>query len=391
MKISVSERLTSAELVQEQSSATKHLTFSMTLACPLKCAHCIVEAGPDKGHTTMPLEVAKWYASQMPELHEYGIRMLSFTGGEPLMARPQLKVMSEAADAVGMFNGVVTAAQWATSAKPAERVVKAFPGLHLWDISLDTYHGEFVAFERVRTAYQTVKNCGRQAMIRFAYHEPFTPEDEQAMEFVDSFADPYDVSTQRVRSVGRAIGQPVIESTDQRTFVKPCMTKGLVIRYDGSTSPCCTNLVEERRHPFQFGDPRSRPLREMHADYVANPLLQMIRVLGFGEIVEWLKKAGLESVLPEQMPQDVCDLCPHIMTNKIAANLVSELCARPDNRLKIAVLADQLLGEPQMLQRTIEDLRGASETIDGFSLAEMLAEKNASANATVGENDAQAG
>jgi len=387
MKISITEKLTSAELVQEQSSATKHLTFSLTLACPLKCAHCIVEAGPDKGHTTMPLEIAQWYASQMKELYDYGIRMISFTGGEPFMARPQLKVMSDACADAGMFNGVVTAAQWATSPRPAKRLVEAFPGIHLWDISLDTYHGEFVAFERVRTAYETVRECGRRAMIRFAYHDPLTPEDQKAMEFVDSFADPYDICTQRVRSVGRAADRPVIESQDQRTFVKPCMTKGLVIRYDGSTSPCCTNLVEERRHPFQFGDPRLRPLRDMHIDYVTNPLLQMIRVLGFGEIVEWLKKAGLESVLPEQMPQDVCDLCPHIMTNKIAANLVSELCARPDNRLKIAVLADQVLGEPEMLRRTVEELRANSENVDGLALAATLA----GARPTAGENDAQAG
>jgi hypothetical protein len=129
----------------------------------------------------------------------------------------------------------------------------------------------------------------------------------------------------------------------------------------------------------------------MHTDYVTDPLLQMIRVLGFGEVVEWLKKAGMESILPKTMPEDVCDVCPSIMTNKIAARLVKALCERPETRLKIAVLADQVLGEPEMLQRTIEELRPQSAAITGFAAATEYAETRSSAGSTVEEADAHAG
>ena len=38
--------LTLRELSACQHLARTHITFSLTLACPLKCAHCIVDAGP---------------------------------------------------------------------------------------------------------------------------------------------------------------------------------------------------------------------------------------------------------------------------------------------------------------------------------------------------------
>lgn len=378
-----------SELVQEQAGARTHLTFLLTLACPLKCAHCIVDAGPEKGYTTMPLEVAQWYGSQMPELYDRGIRLLSLTGGEPFLARPQLKVMSEAGAAAGMECGVVTAAHWASSPQQAKSVVDAFPGLHTWDISIDSYHLEFLPYEPVRTAYLAVKDAGRRAIIRFTFNEPLTEQDKQTMNVLDSFADPADILSSRLRSTGRAAGLPVLEAQDSTTFVKPCLTKGLVIRYDGSMSPCCINLVEERRHPFHLGDPRKRRLSEIHAEYMTHPLLQIIRVLGFGELVEWLKKAGLESALPPQMPEDVCDLCPYIMTNSLAADLVNQLCSRPEMRLKIAVLADRILDEPEMLHRTLGELRAVSPPIEGMQMAEQLAQLRPSGPGEKGGADEQ--
>jgi pyruvate-formate lyase-activating enzyme len=359
--------VTPAELALEQAAATSHLTFTMTLACPLKCAHCIVDAGPEKGYTTMPLEVAERYAAQMPELYEYGIRMISFTGGEPLLARPQLRVMSDAAAAVGMSCGVVTAAHWANSPERARAVVEDFPGIAVWDLSLDVYHQPYLPYQYVRTAYEAARDCGRFSIVRFAYHDPPTPEDEEAAAFVESFAAPEDVRSQRIRAVGRAEDQSTPLAQADTTFLKPCMTKGLVIRYDGTTAPCCINLVEERRHPFQFGDARTRPLKDVHAEYVRHPLLQMIRVLGFGEVAGWLKQAGLDHVLPAEMPEDVCDLCPHIVSHSEAAALLMEKCSEPETRLKIAILARHILGEPQMLEHAVDELEPLLVGKPGFA------------------------
>jgi hypothetical protein len=366
------ESLTEAELAAVQNHAASHITFSLTLACPLRCAHCIVEAGPDKNSTTMPYAVAEHYAAQMEDLFDYGIRMISFTGGEPLLARRQMQVMSDAAYRAGIVCGVVTAAHWAYSEANADKVVRRFPGIQTWDLSLDAYHKDYLPFEHVRLAYKAACRAGRRGVIRFSYNDPMTAKDREAYDFISSFAGPQDVCSQRLRPVGRANFVQIETSHDGSTLAKPCVTKGLVVRYDGSMAPCCINLVEERSHPFQFGDPLQRPLRDIHHDYMTNPLLQMIRVIGFGELTRWLYEAGLDKCLPSNLPEDVCDLCPHLVTRPEIARYLSDRAAKPENRLRIGILANRILGENQMLQQAIDDLRPRASEIEGFELAEKL-------------------
>jgi pyruvate-formate lyase-activating enzyme len=364
------------ELARVQNIAGKHITFSLTLACPLKCAHCIVTSGPEKGYTTMPLEVALKYAAQMPELYASGIRGLSFTGGEPLLAREQLRSLSNAGTAVGMTCGVVTAAHWAVSETAAQKTVGSFPGIQVWDVSIDSYHEPFVSFENVRRVYQTVKALGKRCSLRFTHHDPLTDDDRRIMEFVGSFAEERDLWSQRVRNEGRAKELGLHESHKYNPWTKPCITQGMVVRYDASVAPCCVNMVEERRHPFQFGDTRARPLVQIHSDYMSHSLLQLLRVVGFAEVIKWLQEAGLDEEFSRPLPDDVCDLCPRLMTNARVANYLAQRADAPENRLRIALLASRLLGEHQMLERTVEELQEKAHQIEGFELAVSLVEQN---------------
>jgi hypothetical protein len=368
--------MTLDELSKMQAVAGIHLTFSLTLACPLTCAHCIVDAGPDKGKTTMPLEVARHYASQMPELYEHGIRIIGLTGGEPFLAREQLRILSNASSAVGMKTGVVTAAHWATSEEAARKVVESFPGIDIWDMSVDSFHEEFIGVDRVKTAYQAVKGNGRRPVVRFTYQDPPTPVDRRLLDFIHTFAEEKDIFSQTVRSVGRASELPIFPAGGRTNFAKPCWTKGLVIRYDGSMAPCCISLVEERKHPFQLGDARSRPLAEIHDEYMSHPLLQLIRSIGFGEVMDWLREAGIDDPSLNLAGEDVCDLCPRIMTNPGWAQYLADRAAKPANRLRIAVLTSRVFGEQTMLQRTVRELEGDADRIEGFALAAALAAEN---------------
>jgi len=281
-------------------------------------------------------------------------------------------VMSDAAAKAGMICGLVTASHWAYSEKNARAVVAHFPGIHTWDLSLDAWHKEYVPFERVRTAYLAVKAAGPRAVIRFTYNEPMNEADQEAYNYIHTFADAADVCSQRLRPVGRGDFVQIETSRDNTTLAKPCVTKGLVVRYDGSMAPCCINLVEERSHPFQFGDPGTRSLRDIHSDYMTNPLLQMIRVIGFGEVLRWLREAGLDKELPSSMPEDVCDLCPSMVTRPAIAEYLSQRAATPENRLRIGILANRILGENRMLQRAVTELKQQAHEIEGFHLAEKL-------------------
>ncbi len=363
------------QLVAVQASASNHLTFSLTLACPLKCGHCIVDAGPDKGHTTMPLEIAERYAGQLEDLYEQGIRRVSFTGGEPLLARRQLQALSEAAVAAGMECGVVTAAHWARTPEAAAKTIRHFSAIAQWDISIDAYHEPFVSFDNVQRAYEAAGELGRHATIRFTYHDPLRPEDERILEFVSTFADEADICSQRVHAVGRGMDLDLEESHKFNPWTKPCITQGMVVRYDGSVAPCCINLVEARKHPFQFGDARERPLAETFTDYMKHPLLQMLRVVGFTDVMGWIKEEGLDEELARPLPDDVCDLCPKLFKNPKISSYLAERASLPENRLRTAVLASRVLDEHTMLQATVDEFRadGTDREIEGFELAAQLA------------------
>lgn len=361
------------QLAGVQSVAATHVTFSLTLACPLKCAHCIVEAGPEKGYTTMPVEIARQYAEQMPELAARGIHTLSFTGGEPLLAREQLRVISNAAAEHGMDCGVVTAAHWSPNEEAALKVIESLPAINVWDISIDSYHEDFVSFNNVRVAYEAARKAGRQATIRFTYHDPLTEDDRRILDFIYSFADEPHICSQKVRTVGRGDELGIAGSHKFHPWTKPCVTQGMVVRYDGTLAPCCVNLVEARQHPFQFGDSRLRPLADIHADFMSHSLLQLIRVIGFVDLMRWLDDAGLADDLPEDLPDDVCDLCPMLFTNARLASYLADRASRPENRLRIAVLASRLLGEHEMLHRVVNELKDQGNEIEGYESAAALA------------------
>jgi pyruvate-formate lyase-activating enzyme len=369
-------RLTLNEITEIESVALKHLSFSLTLACPLRCSHCITRSGPEKAYSTISLDTARSYAIQMDELYEHGIRTISFTGGEPLLAIEPLKVISDAASKAGMICGLVTSAYWASSDRTAEKVVKSVPGITIWDISVDIYHQEFVGYDNILSAYRSIKKLGNKAGIRYSYHDPITDADKRIFDFIANFVDPSDFYYQRIRNTGRAQDLKIADHRYiDNPWMKPCFTTGLNIRYDGSIAPCCCNLVEERSHPFQFGDAKERPLVEIHSEFLRHPLLQMIRVIGFTEAIQWLNETDLASEIDGPLPDDICDICLKLLSNPRIGQYLANRASEPMNKLKIAILLSRLLGDHYMLRYVINELKEISSEIDGFELAEALIEE----------------
>jgi len=345
--------LTLEQLSACQHLASRNITFSMTLACPLKCRHCIVDAGPEKKATTMPLEIAQRYAAEMPALAQAGILGISFTGGEPLLACQQVMVMSEAAVAVGIETSVVTAAHWSSSQILAEETVQRFDSIDCWDLSFDLYHLEWVSLENIKYAHKAISTAGKKLNLRFSYNDPPSDEELQILSELRTL-DGAQCVAQRVRAVGRAKELNIISSERYNPLMKPCLTQGLVVRYDGTVAPCCLNLVESRTHPFQFGDTHTQSLVAIHSAFMRNPLLQLIRSVGFGQLRDWLVEGGLVSRLPEPMPDEVCELCEVILQDKEIATYLVHKAEDPENQLKIAVLASRLLGEDTMLKSLMD-------------------------------------
>jgi hypothetical protein len=261
--------------------------------------------------------------------------------------------MSKAAVAAGIKCGLVTAAHWATSKKTAQKVIDQFSIIRCWDLSIDEYHEEFVRLEQIRWAYDAAIERDLRVTIRFSYNEPPTEAELRILEFITTLKEA-GFSCQRVRAVGRGKELNCPESHQYNPWLKPCLTQGMVVRYDGSISPCCLNLVEQREHPFQLDDAQSRPLREIHRDYLDMPLLHLIRAVGFSDVMQWIKDAQMRDQLPATLPDEACAICAIIMRNQAIADMLVTKCNEPEMRLKIAIMASKTLGEDHMLRSLIE-------------------------------------
>jgi hypothetical protein len=133
-------------------------------------------------------------------------------------------------------------------------------------------------------------------------------------------------------------------------------------------------LVEERDHPFQFGDARSRRLAEIHRDYMAMPLLHLLRSVGFADAMDWLREAGLDSRLPAQLPDEVCQICELFCRDRKIASYLLEMTNEPTMQLKIAILAYHTLNEQKMLQSVLERFEPIADRIPGYADARSMIE-----------------
>ena len=223
---------------------------------------------------------------------------------------------------------------------------------------------------------QVAKKLDRRASIRYAYNFPMSSVDKDLWQFISSFAEKEDIQVQRVLPYGRATSIEIPSIPNDGMFAKPCLTHGLIIRNDGSVAPCCKCLVEERNHPFQFGNARNKSLESIHFDFITHPLLQMLRAIGFLDVMKWLAESALANYVKLPLADDICKLCYDLFTEPLISEYVSERAARPENMLRIAILVSRLLKDNRMLAHVIKELRNESENIKDYDLAASIVEEN---------------
>jgi pyruvate-formate lyase-activating enzyme len=342
--------LSGEELRALQKLSAQHVTFSLTEACPLRCAHCIVATVPvaDKSRT-MPLTRAEAYAAQMPDLTRRGVRFISFTGGEPLLARRQLAGLSTAAAAAGADVTVVTSAHWATSPQAAARVVASLPGIRYWHLSTDIYHTAFVSLERVIWAANAAREAGRQVMIRLTVPNEPTEKCLELHRALSEALPDVPIFGQNVIGMGRAAESaehgPI--STAGRSW--PCIPNSMVVRFDGSIGPCCAGLFDTREgHPFQYPNADDIGLDGAHRAWCADPLLQLIRAAGFDAIMGWLEEIAPDNAIVADPPDHPCDFCVRLWDDPRIGAALRERAGRSENRRKIAELTRIVFNETFM-------------------------------------------
>ncbi len=336
-----------AELVAFQQRAGRHLSFSLTTACPLRCRHCLVATVgvAENAAVALPAAQAEAYAAEMPALARAGVERISFTGGEPLLAGPQLARLSEAAAEAGIECCVVTACHWARTPDKAAETIARFPAVLRWHLSMDRYHAEFLPVGQVVTAAEAAVAAGRETMVRAAVPRPPSAEDEALLaELAGRLPDGVTLAVQPVSKVGRAerldSAEPAREAgaANDGTWV-PCMTTGPLVGADGAVRPCCSSLADsELDTAFERPQAEQLGLVGSYRAWAADPLLRLVRAVGFAPAIQWLREALGEAALPDPLPAHPCDQCMLLWRTPGGAAALRERLAEPALRRRIDAL-----------------------------------------------------
>jgi hypothetical protein len=257
-------------------------------------------------------QAATSWAQQLPALRDAGIRHITFTGGEPVLALPAICLLAESAARLGISTAVVTSGAWASSPTAAAKVVEKLGAISHWDLGYDQYHASEIPFERFQQAVQALQARGASFSVRACVHAPLQPEERELCARIRAVIGPdAPLYTQSVRRIGRASDLAEAARQPGRLPLEPCMSSGPLVREDGTVGPCCSGLAYEARgrHPFEFGNVHEDGLVACRQRWLEDPLLRLVRLVGFAIPLQWLQEAGLEHLLPEEIPPGVCELC----------------------------------------------------------------------------------
>ncbi|MGJ4948217.1 hypothetical protein ACQR07_07425 [Bradyrhizobium sp. HKCCYLS20291] len=289
------------------------------------------------------MSIARRFASEMADVARMGVSRVSFTGGEPFLAGDQLAVMSEAAAAADIEATVVSACHWAKTRAAAERTVARFPGLTHWHLSTDLYHADHLDPEQVVHAALAVRQRGAKAHIRMAVARTPRPDERSLVDWIrQRLPDDLPITLQPISPVGRAreIGFTP-ERAGNTVPDSPCVTTGPLIAHDGVLLPCCSGLAERRDiNPFATVDAGRIGLPAALLAWRGDPLLTLVRCLGFAYPAEWARDAGAR--LPTPAPSHPCDYCTALWSSPAARDAVRARASQPAARDKVEALAAAL-------------------------------------------------
>lgn len=333
--------LSGDQLTELQRLGAECVTFSVTTACPLRCDHCPVGDARAETGQTMTLAQAHRYADGIPELVRRGVREISFTGGEPLLAREQIRILSGAAAAAGLCSSLVTACQWAPSEPVAAAVIAALPHVTSWQLSTDVHHLKFVPLRNVVRAATVAADAGREVTVRLAIGTPPTDEDRAIhRQLRAELPSVVRLAVQHIRTHGAQ------ENGSDPEGARGACTATMVVHHDGAVGACCAIArYGADAAPFCYPNAMTEGLAAARDAWLGDSLLHLIRAVGFGPVLGWVAELAPEHSILQQVPRDGCDCCTRLFADGSLARELRRRADLPANRAKVKALLEQTLGE----------------------------------------------
>ncbi|UCF78300.1 MAG: radical SAM protein [Candidatus Eiseniibacteriota bacterium] len=165
-----------SHLLQFSTDKKPIVVWNSTRQCNLSCIHCYIEASPGRGVDELSTEEAR---RMIDDLAEFGVPVLLFSGGEPLL-RKDLYELGDYAVSKGLrtvisTNGVLITEE---TAKRIKASGFSYVGVSLdgMEETNDCFRGKKGAFRDALTAIRNCREAGVKVGLRFTinrhnYHD----------------------------------------------------------------------------------------------------------------------------------------------------------------------------------------------------------------------------
>lgn len=292
------------------------ISLVITYKCQIQCAHCIMNAGPNRKEI-IPLQNAMDWIVQIADYADGYIKVLSLTGGEPFYDLDYLEKVIKFANNRGLIVNVVTNAFWAKTKEDASKILKRFPMIGVLAISTDIYHQKYIPLERIRNAVMAAKEYG----INYNIHITVNNEDEYQTIHSDlkDIVDAEKIISVSTLPSGRAKNTKSLahKTSDQPPLSACTAGSSPTIFPDGNILACMGPLMDlKEKNPFILGNLKEKPLYQILDEAEKNTLLHTLRVWGPQEIITLLEKNDMKELLPKEYVQgSVCTTCYKLLSN----------------------------------------------------------------------------
>ena len=209
------------------------LGFTIHRTCNASCSICCFSSSPSCDEK-LNVDRIKEYIDESKEIQE--IKTIAFTGGEPFLAYDLLIQLIQYAKHAGKKVNTVTNGFWANSYEKAYDCIAQLKecGLDYLSLSHDAYHKEYIKTENIRNILRATTTLGVPTSLG---------------KIIDEIGN--DIYTASVKigpclPVGRAKEVFKDEQYDRTIETKnaKCSYGGnLVVCYDGTIYPCCSQVI----------------------------------------------------------------------------------------------------------------------------------------------------
>jgi len=348
------------------------LSFLTTDGCNANCVYCGIQKSSKPQR--LSLETMHDYTDQA---RRYGIRSVSFTGGEPLLLGEDLFDAISYAHKAGMFCGLITNGSYAKDEETGKEMAKRLfdSGLGALKISMDQSHSEFVPYEHAFNAlkgalqYNLGPNIG-VTDLKSTHFRNWSMLRRVAEDLGGEFENDFiliDGKKVACYEWSHAFREGEAKKLDKGEFKfrkikynEKCDSQAVTVRSDGKVvAPCCT--FASATHDFYvMGDAKDMTLQEA-VEKANNSVIGSVLVGPFGigrvgNVLSYSKNHNIRRLINRNYTS-ACEFCGTIFSDPEARELIVKKFERLKDSNPKVVFKEDYFATTELLARVVHDGR----------------------------------